>query len=238
MSTTAKQTTAYKGFDENLQCRGHVFEVGKTYEHDGVIVCCPNSEDIKDGNGGFHACTTLFDVWGYYGPADSRFAEVTLGGDSDKTVGGDSKVASGKITIEAELSLPEFIKKAVVQIIEATKGKKSKTDSDYARIGSSGYSARIGSTGDYARIGSTGDSARIGSTGYSARIKAEGENAVIASAGYAAQVRGSKGTWVSVAEFDKDGKCIGFATGCIGKKGLNPDTWYQASGGKLVEVGQ
>lgn len=31
-------------------------------------------------------------------------------------------------------------------------------------------------------------------------------------------------------------KCIGFATGCIGQDGLEPDTLYRASGGKLVKV--
>ena len=48
-----KKIIAYKGFDENLRCRGYQFEVGKEYEQEGEIVCCEN---------GFHACTNPFDV--------------------------------------------------------------------------------------------------------------------------------------------------------------------------------
>jgi hypothetical protein len=114
---------------------------------------------------------------------------------------------------------------------------------DYAQIGSSGYSARIGSSGNSARIGSSGYYARIGSSGYSARIgssgdyariEATGENAVVASAGYNATVKAANGTWISLAEFDRDGKCIGFAIGCIGQDGLKEGVSYIAKGGKLV----
>ena len=31
---------AYKGFDENLCCRGFQYEIGKEYVHEGEIECC------------------------------------------------------------------------------------------------------------------------------------------------------------------------------------------------------
>lgn len=46
---------------------------------------------------------------------------------------------------------------------------------------------------------------------------------------------GAAGTWMSVAEYDRDGKCIGFATGCVGVDGIEPNTYYVAKGGKLVK---
>ena len=96
-----------------------------------------------------------------------------------------------------------------------------------------GDSAKIGSSGDSAQIGSSGDYAQIGSSGYSAQISATGKDAVVASAGPGTVVTAAKGAWISVAEF-VDGKCVGFATGCIGKDGLLPNTPYRAKGGKLV----
>ena len=310
---------AYKGFDKDFQCRGFQFQVGETYEHKGPIKVCES---------GFHACENPFDVWLYYGPFESRFAEVNLSG-KQATHEDDSKIAAAKIEIKAELTLGEFIPKAVNWLINHCKIKKNKNiksnDKDSARIGSSGYSARIGSSGDSARIGSSGyyarigssgyyarigssgysaqigssgDSARIGSSGYYAQIgssgysarigssgdsarigssgdsaqigssgdsaqigssgyytqigssgdsaqigssgdyaqiEASGKESVIASAGYNARVKAEEGTWISVAEFDDNGKCVGFATGCIGKDGLEPDTWYVAKDGKLVE---
>ncbi len=223
---------AMKGFDKNLACRGFQFEVGKTYEQAGTIDCCSN---------GFHAITgSPFDIWDYYPVvADdgslSRYAEVTLAGATDRQSDGeDSKIAAAKITVDVEISLPDFIRRAVAWVVDATKGKGDNPSGDSARIGSSGHYARIGSSGHSARIGSSGDSARIGSSGDSARIAVEGNNSVVASAGIAATVSGPEGTWVSLAEFDRAGKCIGFATGCIGKDGLLPGVSYRAQDGKLV----
>lgn len=43
--------------------------------------------------------------------------------------------------------------------------------------------------------------------------------------------------WISLAEYEYGGKkCIGFANGCIGEDGLDPDVWYKAEGGRLVAV--
>ena len=256
---TDQPTLAFKGFDKDLKCRGYQYEVGKTYEHDGRVNPCSS---------GFHACESPLDVWTYYGPYESRFALVELSG-QQKKYDDDSKVAAARIEIKAELTLPEFITKAVDWVIEKCKttidGDGVQSSSGYsARIGSSGYSAqigssgyyeqigssgdtaRIGSSGDFAQIGSSGDTAqigssgdyaRIGSSGYFARIEAKGENSVIASAGKNTIVSGVEGTWISVAEY-QNGKCVGFATGCIGKDGLKPDTRYKAKGGKLVEVSQ
>ena len=207
--------TAYKAFRSDWTCRGYQYEVGKIYEHDGKVSACDS---------GFHACENPFDCWSYYDLTDAKFARVTQGGDISRH-GDDTKIASGKITIEAELTLPEFIKVGVDWIIDKTKGENE----------SSGYYARIGSSGYYAQIGSSGDRARIGSSGDRARIEAKGKNSVVASAGVNARVKGAAGTWVSVAEY-VDGRCVGFATGCIGQGGLEPDTWYCAKGGNLVEA--
>ena len=161
---------------------------------------------------GFHACTNPFDVWSYYEIMDSnaklnRFAIVEQSGDIGRHAD-DSKVASAEITIKAELKLPEFVKAAVQWIIDATKDKSENSSGDFARIGSSGHSARIVS---------------------------EGNKAVIACAG-SATVSAKMGSWISLAEFDERGECIGFASGCVGKDGLKPDTAYIAKGGRLVEV--
>ena len=239
MAKTKKAETeikAVKAFDHEFKCRGYQYEVGKTYEIEGDVEICRN---------GFHACDeSPFDVWNYYPIIDdegrlTRYAAVSMHGNTQSEKDEKhSKIASAKITIDAEIRLPDFVKKAVSWLIESTKGKGGEGDNSgyYARIGSSGNSARIGSSGYSAQIGSSGDYARIGSSGDYARIVAEGQNSVIASAGYNARVSGAAGTWVSVAEFDNNGKCVGFATGCIGQDGLEPGVVYLAKGGKLVRA--
>lgn len=197
--------TAFKGFDADMKCRGFQYKVGETYEHQGEVEACRS---------GFHACENPFDVWNHYGPVGSRFAEVELSGETDKG-GDDSKIASSKITIGAEISPGDFTKMCVDWLIEKTKGKAS-----------SGYYAQIGSSGNYAKIASSGNSAKIASSG---------KHGVISCCGKGSTVEGAEGTWISIAEYI-DGRCVGFATGCIGVDGLKPDTPYRAKNGRLVEV--
>ncbi|MEH1299369.1 hypothetical protein V7I42_00005, partial [Raoultella ornithinolytica] len=99
-----KEIVTYKGFNKDLQCRGYQFEIGKTYEHKGKVEACDS---------GFHACECPLDVFGYYPPADSRFAETISFGTIDREEGGDTKIASASITIKAEISLPAFIQRGI-----------------------------------------------------------------------------------------------------------------------------
>ena len=180
---------SYKGFDENMQCRGFQYEVGKEYEMDGDIKCCER---------GFHACESPLEVWDHYDMLASRFAKVEQSGKIDKEEN-STKVCSSKIKISAELKLADIIKLGVEWIKDVTSPSKVKATGelndnggDSAQIGSSGYSAQIGSSGDSAQIGSSGYSAKIGSSGYSAKIGSSGDSAKIGSSGYSAQI-GSSG---------------------------------------------
>ena len=189
---------SYKGFDENMQCRGFQYEVGKEYKMDGNIKCCER---------GFHACKSPMEVWDYYDMLTSRFAKVEQSGKIDKE-DNSTKVCSSKIKISAELKLADIIKLGVEWIKDITSPSKVKADGalsdngdrkkqigssgDYAKIGSSGDSAQIGSSGDYAQIGSSGNYAKIGSSGDSAQIGSSGDYAQIGSSGNYAQI-GSSG---------------------------------------------
>ena len=180
---------SYKGFDENMQCRGFQYEVGKEYEMDGDIKCCER---------GFHACKSPMEVWDYYDMLNSRYAEVEQSGKIDEEEK-STKICSSRIKIKAELKFADIINIGVEWLKDITSPSKVKTDGALndngdrkKQIGSSGYSAKIGSSGDYAQIGSSGDSAKIGSSGYSAQIGSSGDYAQIGSSGYYAQI-GSSG---------------------------------------------
>lgn len=105
---------SYKGFDENMQCRGFQYEVGKEYKMDGNIKCCER---------GFHACKSPMEVWDYYGMLTSRFAKVEQSGKIDKE-DNSTKVCSSKIKISAELKLADIIKLGVEWIKDVTSPSK------------------------------------------------------------------------------------------------------------------
>ena len=210
-----KVIKAYKGFNQDLTCRGFQYEVGKEYEMDGDIECCER---------GFHACESPLEVLDHYFLLDNakmaRFCEVeqsgTIAKEDDST-----KVASSKIKIKAELKFADLLRLGIEWIKEKTSpenikdgdlsdnGKREKkigssgdyaqigSSGDYAKIGSSGYSAKIGSSGGYAQIGSSGDSAKIGSSGDSAKIGSSGYSAQIGSSGDSAKI-GSSGDYAQI----------------------------------------
>ena len=91
---------AYKGFDKDLKCRGFQYEVGKEYEE----------PDAKACEKGFHACEMPLDVLSYYEPGkQSRYCVVEQSGVISKH-DDDSKVASSKIKIGAEIGIPGLVK--------------------------------------------------------------------------------------------------------------------------------
>lgn len=91
----------YKGFNEDLTCRGFQYEEGETYEENRADLC----------HCGFHACEDPLDCFHYYGPTSSQFREVILDGISDQREL-DSKVCATKITIGARLNFSQMVKAA------------------------------------------------------------------------------------------------------------------------------
>ena len=232
---------AYKGFDKNLCCRGFQYEIGKEYVHEGKIECCES---------GFHACTNPFDVLDYYeADGKNRYCEVEQSG-SIKTGKGDSKQASSKIKIKAEIGMAGLFKAGVewikektnpVPIIAETKDKNDNPSGDSAQIGSSGDYAKIGSSGYYAQIGSSGDYAQIGSSGDSAKIESTGEYSVICCAGNNSMAKAKKGSWITLSEwkYSKEKKrnipvCV--KTEYVDGERIKEDTWYRLVGGEFQEV--
>ena len=105
----------YKGFDKNMQCRGFQFKEGGTYETDNAVIC----------ESGFHFCENPLDVFNYYDPASSRFADVesladVVGNDED------SKKCTTKIKIGAELKLHSFVQLGVNFILDRIDWKNNK----------------------------------------------------------------------------------------------------------------
>ncbi|MEK6280274.1 MAG: hypothetical protein AABN95_07940, partial [Acidobacteriota bacterium] len=152
---------AFKGFDQDLKCRGFQFSVGGEYVHSGAVVPCDS---------GFHACTKAIDVWNYYEPAMSRYAEVELSGEIVPH-SEDSKHAASHIKIIREISRKDFLAQVIDEMFSETKAEpvlgrtcpacdapaakckceKNASSGDYATNASSGHSAKNASSGDSAK---------------------------------------------------------------------------------------
>ena len=189
----------YKAFHKGLICKDKQYKENTVFEEKEAIPCVT----------GMHFCENPMDVLTYYPLIDgdgefSDFAEVEAL-DEVKT-DNDKKFCTTRLKIGAKLSFAGFINACVDFILEKARYESDECDEDSAQIGSSGYSAQIGSSGDYAKIGSSGysaqigssgDYAKIGSSGDYAQIGSSGDYAKIGSSGYSAQI-GSSGDYAKI----------------------------------------
>ena len=88
---------AFKGFNKDLTCRGFQYKVGETYEEEKAELCCA----------GFHACESPVACLQHYDPATSVYHEVELEEVSNEK-DTDTKRVGKKITIGAEIGIPEI----------------------------------------------------------------------------------------------------------------------------------
>lgn len=104
---------AYKAFNKDLTCNDFQYEVGQTYQLD---------EPLQLYHSGFHACTTLSDVFFYYNVLTTpRLCEVELLGDvQGSNADIKSVLVTNKIKIVRELKQKD-VKRLVLQSIHEGK---------------------------------------------------------------------------------------------------------------------
>ena len=201
----------YKGMSKDMKCRGFQYEVGKEYETDKAVACeC-----------GFHACEYPLDVFNYYPPSTSRFFEVEQSGEISKH-GGDSKVASTKIKIGAELSIAGLVKAAV----EFTKERCTQAEEDKA-------------TGDQGAASATGTRGAASATGTRGAASATGNASVAMAAGIDGRAMGALGCAIFLVERGEwDGETypiVSVNAAIVDGETIKPGVWYTLKGGEFVE---
>jgi hypothetical protein len=147
----------FKGFDKDLKCRDFQYEIGKEYTEEKADIC----------NCGFHACEFPMDVFGYYPPSDSRYCEVELEENGQKS-SDDSKRVGKKISVKAEIGIAGIIKAGVEYIKEQVDwedDKATNTGNKSAETNTGNKSAAT-NTGDYSAATNTGDRSAATNTGY------------------------------------------------------------------------
>ncbi|MGE4982677.1 hypothetical protein AB8959_20920 [Yersinia enterocolitica] len=198
----SKETViTFKGFDQKLQCRGYQFEIGKTFTHEGKVEACGS---------GFHACEAPFDVFGYYSPANSRYAVTESFGTIDREEDGDTKIASASITITAELTLPQFIQRGIDWIW-------SKVDKSLEQ--------QI-MNGDRSAATNTGYRSAATNTGNWSAAEVSGSQSVAASFGEGGKAKASENGAIVLCYRDDDGEIIHIRASKVGENGIKPDVWY------------
>ncbi|WP_079792117.1 DUF7666 domain-containing protein [Salmonella enterica] len=251
-----KEIVTFKGFNKDLTCRDFQFAIGETFHHDGKVEACGS---------GFHACECPFDVFSYYPPAESRYAETISFGVIDREEEGDTKIASASITIKAELTLPQFIQRGIEwiwskidksleqQIMTGDRSAATNTGDRSAATNTGNRSAAT-NTGDWSAATNTGDWSAATNTGNRSAAtntgnrsaatntgdwsaaEVSGSQSVAASLGIEGKARASEGGAIVLCYRDEDGELIHIRASKVGENGIMPDIWYQLNeDGEFVE---
>ncbi|EHD9252184.1 hypothetical protein NRW72_004364 [Salmonella enterica] len=242
-----KEIVTFKGFNKDLTCRDFQFAIGETFHHDGKVEACGS---------GFHACECPFDVFSYYPPAESRYAETISFGVIDREEEGDTKIASASITIKSELTLPQFIQRGIEwiwskidksleqQIMTGNRSAATNTGNRSAATNTgnrsaatnTGYRSAATNTGDWSAATNTGYQSAATNTGDLSAAEVSGSQSVAASLGIEGKARASEGGAIVLCYRDEDGELIHIRASKVGENGIMPDIWYQLNeDGEFVE---
>ncbi|EBG6868071.1 hypothetical protein EBP69_15070 [Salmonella enterica] len=242
-----KEIVTFKGFNKDLKCRGFQFAIGETFHHDGKVEACGS---------GFHACECPFDVFSYYPPAESRYAETISFGITDSEEGGDTKIASSSITIKDELTLPQFIQRGIEWIWSKidksleqqimcgswsaatnTGNRSAATNTGYQSAATNtGNRSAATNTGYQSAATNTGNRSAATNTGDCSAAEVSGSQSVAASLGIEGKARASEGGAIVLCYRDEDGELIHIRASKVGENGIMPNTWYQLDkDGEFVE---
>ena len=173
---------SYKGFNKNMTCCGFQYEEGKEYEEEIVEVC----------DHGFHACEYPLDCLNYYYPNESVYHEVEQSGEIQKH-NDDTKVASTKIKIGAEISIAGLVKAAIEYTVKRVK-KDAESDEKHGASSA---------TGDYGASSATGNCGASSATGYKGASSATGYKGASSATGYygASSATGYKGASSATGDY-------------------------------------
>lgn len=199
---------ACKGFDKNLRCRGFQYEVGGEYTEETAELC----------NRGPHACENPLDTLRYYRPGDSRYCEVEIE-DNGQRSSYDSKVCGKHIKIGAEIGLKGVINAGVRFVFDKCESATEENASGW--MGNAAASGWMGTASV---------------TGWHGKASAIGKQCVAVAWGQDSHARGSVGNWIVVSERDDDGNIIDAKIVRVDGEVVKENTWYTLQNGEISEV--
>ena len=162
---------SFKGFKHDMTCKVFQYKEGESYEEDTAIVC----------KKGFHACEYPLDCFKYYNPAESVFHEVEQSGKIDRYC--DTKTASTKIKIGAEINIAGMVKAAIEYTVNRA-NKETGSDKNKGASSATGNCGASSATGDYGASSATGDYGASSATGNCGASSATGDYGASSATGY------------------------------------------------------
>ena len=229
----------FKGFDKDLKCRDFQYEIGKEYTEEKADIC----------NCGFHACEFPMDVFGYYPPSDSRYCEVDLEENGQKS-SDDSKRVGKKISVKAEIGIAGIIKAGVEYIKEQVNWEDDKATNtgnqsaatntgDRSAATNTGYQSAATNTGNQSAATNTGNRSAATNTGDQSAAIVEGKESIALATGIKSKAKGKIGCFIVLTEWkeiNNEYHIVDIKSAKVDGENIKEDTFYMLKDGKFVEV--
>lgn len=215
----------YKAFEKGMICKGKKYAENTVFEEDTAEIC----------KKGMHFCVNPLDCLDYYPLIDENgdlyeFAEVEA---LDEPITYDwEKYCTKKLKVGAKLSLADFIKSSFDFIKESCKINDENTKTRKKD------SSQLAASGDWSQLAASGDRSKLAASGDRSKIELNGLESVGANIGVNGKIKGKKGDWIVLAEYDENMLPICVKIAQIDGEKIKEDTFYQLKNGEFVEVNE
>ena len=214
-----EKITSYKGFNKNMTCRDFQYKEGESYEEPSAKAC----------ERGFHACEYPLDCLGYYSPNESVYHVVEQSGEISRH-SDDTKVASTKIKIGAEINIAGLVKAAIEYTMKRV-NPEAKADERQGASSATGYYGASSATGYYGASSATGNCGASSATGNCGASSATGYYGASSATGYkgASSATGYKGASSATGYYG--------ASSATGDYGASSATGYKGASSATGDYG-
>ena len=210
----------YKAFDPGMICNGKQYAENTVFEETGADDCCQA--------GVMHYCEEPFDCLDYYPLVNDKceiteFAKVEPLADVLKK---GNKRATRKLRIGAKLSLKDFISAQVGVQMEKANNETA----------ASGDRSKLAASGVGSQLAASGDRSQLAALGYGSKLAASGAYSIAAAIGKNSVASAALGSWIVLAEYDKQNNPLCVRAAQIDGEKLKPNVFYMLVDGEFVEV--
>ena len=138
----------------------------------------------------------------------------------------------------------------------AASGYNSKlaASGDNSQLAASGDDSKLAASGYNSQLAASGDNSKLAASGYNSQLAASGHNSKLAASGYNSQlelnglksvganigvngkIKGKKGNWIVLAEYNENGCPLCVKSAQIDGEKIKEDTFYKLKNGEFVEA--
>ena len=231
----------YKAFEKGLICKGKQYAENTVFEENTAEIC----------KSGMHFCVNPLDCLDYYPLIDdngdmTEFAEVEAL--DEPQTDDNKKYCTKKLKIGAKLSLAGFIESSFEFIKESCKTTDEKTKTrkkDDSKLAASGYNSKLAASGHNSKLAASGYNSQLAASGHNSKLAASGYNSQLelnglksvgANIGVNGKIKGKKGNWIVLAEYNENGCPLCVKSAQIDGEKIKEDTFYKLKNGEFVEA--